>query len=268
MIVSEIMQTTLQTITSDKSVAHAADRLNEQRGELLIVVDHGEVKGILTPRDIFTSHPNRIVADAMNMRPLCFSSDQMVWDAGGLMEEHGIEQALIMTGDQLAGLITREAIMIKLAEFKDPLTGLFRAPYIQSIAERYLSSKVPFHLLFIDLNNFGQINKQYGHPFGDDVIREFSAILLAMMDEKHDYVSRYAGDEFVLISTAEEEQIVSYIELMEKPIAIRHMQVSAAVGHVNGYLEPRFFSYSFRDLIEKASLLSTLTKKRAIGSVT
>ncbi|HZG81982.1 MAG TPA: GGDEF domain-containing protein [Brevibacillus sp.] len=267
MKVSDMMVTVLHTITSDKSVAHAAERMSEHRVNSLLVMDHGEVIGMLTPRDICASHPNRIVADAMSPGPICISSDLTVWDAGRMMEEHGVEQALIMAEDKLEGWLTRETIKIKLAEYRDPLTGLFRAPYIQTIGERLLYEKKPFHLLFIDLNNFGQINKRYGHPFGDDVIREYSSLLAAMMDERYDHVSRYAGDEFVVISTADDDQIQSYIDQMETPIGIRHMQVSAAVGHVNGYSDANFFTYSFRELIEKASLLSTSTKQRIAGTV-
>lgn len=260
MNISEIMTREIPTITSGKSVAHAAERMSAERAGALIVVDHGEIMGILTPRDVFCSHPNRIVADAMTLDPLAISVELDLWEAMETMEAHGSDQGLIMDGERLAGFITREAILMKLAEYMDPLTGLYRAPYIQAIGEKYLKSRKPFHLLFIDLNDFGTINKMHGHPFGDDVIRAYASILSSLVMEKRDYLSRYAGDEFVLISTADEEMIEKYIEVIIQPTQIHNIRVTAAVGHVNGFRDPAFFTWDLRELIEKASLQSSAVK--------
>lgn len=265
MIVSDIMMTDLHTITSEKSVAHAAERMNEHHVSSLIVVEHDDVIGIMTSRDVRSSHPNRIVADAMTSETINMSVDQSIWDADRLIRNSGIEEILILDEERLVGRVTREAVLMRIAEYTDPLTGLFRAPYIQSIGERLLKEGTPFHLLFIDLNNFGQINKLYGHPFGNDVIREYSNVLSDLMDDRYDFLSRYAGDEFVVISTADDNHVFSYLEIMEKPIDIRHVQISAAVGHVNGYLDSDFFSLSLRELMERASLLSTSAKNRSVS---
>ncbi len=260
MKVSEIMTSSVCTITSDKSVFYASERMNECRVGSLIVVDHGKVMGIITSRDVRSSHPNRIVADAMTSDPVWISSDRNIWDAYKVMDEHQIERLIIMDEGKLAGLVTRETIIMKLSEYMDPLTGLYRAPYIQYTGEEFLENKVPFHLLFIDLNDFGKINKLYGHPFGDDVIRKFAEQVTAMADQNRDFLCRYAGDEFVIITLADEEQVARYIDMITQPIFINSVPVAAAVGHVNGYREPDFFKLSLRELLEKASLLSTTNK--------
>jgi diguanylate cyclase (GGDEF)-like protein len=259
--VSAIMTSTLHTITSDKSVAHAAERMKEHQVDSLIVVDRDDVIGIMTSRDALASHPNRIVADAITQRAICLPAEQSIWDANQMIMHSGIEQFLIMEEDRLVGCVTKESIKLRIAGYTDPLTGLFRAPYIQAIGERLLKERTPFHLLFIDLNNFGQINKLYGHPFGNDVIREYSKLLSTMIDDQCEYLSRYAGDEFVIISMADEKHIHAYMDIMDNPIDIHNVQVSAAVGHVNGYLESDFFSLSLREWMERASLLSTSAKK-------
>ena len=69
MKVSEIMASSVYTVSSDKSVSYAAERMNEWKVGSLIVVDHGTVMGIITSRDVRSSHPNRIVADAMTTKP-------------------------------------------------------------------------------------------------------------------------------------------------------------------------------------------------------
>ena len=260
MKVSELMTTSVCTVSSDTSVLQAAELMNEQEVGSLVVMDHGTVSGIVTSRDVRSSHPNRIIADAMTPDPISVSSDTLIWDALKLMDRHRIERLLVIDGYKLAGLVTREALKMKLSEFSDPLTGLYRAPYIQSIGEMLLQKKQPFHLLFVDLNNFGEINKRYGHPFGDDVILEFSGKVSSLMKEERDFCCRYAGDEFVIISLANEAEIRRIIPLLSRTVVIRNVAVSAAVGHVNGHAEPDFFSLSFRDLLGKASLMSTSAK--------
>lgn len=260
MKVSEIMTSPVYTISSEKSVFDAAELMNKYNVGSLIVMDHDTVVGITTSRDVRSSHPNRIVADAMTPDPIAISSEIFIWDALKVMDRHRIERLLIMEDNHLAGLVTREAIRMKLSEFLDPLTGLYRAPYIQSVGEELLKKKQPFHLLFIDLNNFGKINKRYGHPVGDDVILEFSRRIAAPIREERDYLCRYAGDEFVLITLADEAEIDRYIRSITRSVVINNVPVSAAVGYVNGRKEPDFFSMSFRDILGKASLLSTSAK--------
>ena len=265
MKVSEIMASSVYTVSSDKSVSYAAERMNEWKVGSLIVVDHGTVMGIITSRDVRSSHPNRIVADAMTPNPICTSPDRFIWDALNIMDRHEIERILIMEEDKMVGLATREAIKMKVSEFMDPLTGLYRAPYIQYAGEEFLKNRQPFHLLFIDLNDFGQINKRYGHPFGDDVIREFSNRAAAEVVEDRDFLCRYAGDEFVMITLADESEVEHFIRLFSQPIVINNISVSAAVGHVNGHREPDFFTLSLREILSRASVLSTSLKVAAMA---
>lgn len=56
----------------------------------------------------------------------------------------------------------------------------------------------PFSLLFIDLDNFKQVNDIYGHMTGSSILRQVGAqIKCALRDV--DVVIRYGGDEFVVV---------------------------------------------------------------------
>ncbi len=98
---------------------------------------------------------------------------------------------------------------IRLQEptFIDPLTGLFNQYYLyQFLPEELKKAKLanyPLAVLMIDLDGFKAINDTYGHLCGDEVLRQFSAILKNLV-RKTDMVIRYAGDEFtVLLPTAD-----------------------------------------------------------------
>ncbi|MEJ8544438.1 CBS domain-containing protein [Brevibacillus borstelensis] len=261
MKVSEIMTASVHTITSGRSVAYAAEQMNEWKIGSLVVVDHDQVQGILTSRDVRASHPNRIVADAMTRNPITISPDDDIWDAYRMLTENRIERIPVMEETKLRGLVTREKVMRKLSEFMDSHTGLYRAPYIQYIGEEFLKQEQPFHLIFVDINDFGRINKEYGHPFGDDVIRALSQRLSVITKEKDDFLCRYAGDEFVLISLSDEEQVREYLREIARPMVLEGVSVSVAVGHVDGYKEPDFFSYTLKELLRKVSLISSYNKQ-------
>lgn len=54
-----------------------------------------------------------------------------------------------------------------------------------------------FSLIMMDLDNFKFYNDKYGHQFGDEILQEFSKVVLSCI-RKSDVVFRYGGDEFVV----------------------------------------------------------------------
>lgn len=59
-------------------------------------------------------------------------------------------------------------------------------------------SQVPFALVFIDLNNFKEVNDTRGHDFGDEVLKKTAKRLKDILREV-DFVARLGGDEFLLL---------------------------------------------------------------------
>jgi diguanylate cyclase (GGDEF)-like protein len=99
---------------------------------------------------------------------------------------------------------THELKEIARAAELDPLTGLHnrvslrdRFDYAVAIAKR-VGTRLA--LLFIDLNNFKQINDTLGHAVGDQVLR-LAAKRLAAAVRGSDIVSRHGGDEFLILLT-------------------------------------------------------------------
>ena len=264
MKVAEFMSSPVYTVSSERGVQFVSDMMNELKIGSLVVTDHGSIVGIITSRDIRSSHPNRIAADAMTPNPISISPDRFAWDALEVMEQHCIERLLVTHEEQAIGIVTRVALQGKLNQIVDPLTGLYRAPYIQHIGEHFLNRRQHFRLLFIDLNNFGEINKFHGHPVGDDFLVEFSNRLRTITNEQ-DYVCRYAGDEFIVITCRNENDAMQLEAALSQPVVIQNVTLSASVGIINGYLVPDFFSLSFRELISRASLLSTSLKQKSLA---
>lgn len=88
-------------------------------------------------------------------------------------------------------------------ERRDPLTGLRDREFLFERLTAALSGERSadrhFAILFIDLDNFKQINDEYGHLTGDGVLREVARRLSGCVREE-DHVVRYGGDEFVVVA--------------------------------------------------------------------
>ncbi len=93
-----------------------------------------------------------------------------------------------------------EARISHLARF-DELTGLPNRVHFRDEIERLL--KIPHEagrlsaLLFVDLDQFKQVNDTLGHPCGDQLLCAVADRLRAML-RPEDFVARFGGDEFVV----------------------------------------------------------------------
>jgi diguanylate cyclase (GGDEF)-like protein len=94
----------------------------------------------------------------------------------------------------------REAI--KLLSLTDEVTGLFNQRKLVEDLElyigRYEHEKVGFSLLFVDIDYFKNVNDQYGHVVGSQLLVDMSHILKDQL-RSTDLVYRYGGDEFIVL---------------------------------------------------------------------
>lgn len=259
MKVADVMTEQLFFISSGKSIDYAGQKMNELRVGSLAVMEEGQIVGIITSRDVRSSHPNRIVADAMSMNPKWILKNTFIGHALAIMEQNQIERLLVKDGDSMVGIVTREIIKTEIGKNIDPLTNLYRSSYIQYLFEAFVEEKILFHVLFIDLNNFGEINKKYSHPVGDDILKNFSA-WLRDISTAEDYLCRYGGDEFVVITTRSKSDFDHFIQQLSTQLMFNHIPVSFAVGVLDGY-QYDFSSLNYRESISMASKLSTLQKQ-------
>lgn len=68
----------------------------------------------------------------------------------------------------------------------------------------------PLSCLMIDIDHFKDINDTYGHDCGDTVLRELSQLFLNVA-RNSDTVSRWGGEEFIIISARSNEQNTGYL---------------------------------------------------------
>ena len=130
--------------------------------------------------------------------------DRVVWvQALGRLEFDGKGQVLRIVGtvQDITQRKKAEADIINLAYY-DPLTGLPNRRLLFDRLNQALVDRCADHghgaLMFIDLDNFKDLNDTLGHDKGDALLQMVALRLLSSVRES-DTVSRLGGDEFVLL---------------------------------------------------------------------
>ncbi len=137
----------------------------------------------------------------------------------GVTDEHGRRQWLSMSSRLLSGASQTDSPMLvcsftdvtdrRAAEaqlhwlaYHDSLTGLGNRSFFNDELERELllsmQSDTNLAVLFVDLDRFKLVNDSFGHSSGDELLLEL-ARRFKTAARKGDVVSRFSGDEFVVL---------------------------------------------------------------------
>ena len=116
------------------------------------------------------------------------------WNDRQLVKANQEELELLATKDALTGLYNRRSILKKLDEKI-------------KLAHRYDEDLC---LLLMDIDNFKNINDQYGHIAGDDVLESVASTIQNNIRET-DYAGRYGGDELLIIFPQTDTLTASHI---------------------------------------------------------
>ena len=84
--------------------------------------------------------------------------------------------------------------------YRDYLTGLYTRQELQRFYEN-MAPDSRFHFMFMDVDNFKNVNDVYGHNEGDNLLKAVAVILKTCAPDAH--IIRLGGDEFVLLLGAE-----------------------------------------------------------------
>lgn len=157
----------------------------------------------------------------------------------------GVSQALLLSfvatlswsGGELSQ-VRRDAAWFQRLANHDSLTGLPNRRQIEQVLGTTIAqserNSVPFAALMIDIDHFKRLNDTFGHPLGDEVLRQVATRLREQL-RAGNTLGRWGGEEFMVIAPYSELQEARKIgerlrhAVRSEPVADEHM-LTVSVG--------------------------------------
>jgi diguanylate cyclase (GGDEF)-like protein len=198
-----------------------------------------------------------------------------------LMNTHGdVEQICLVVYDVTDTAVSKLALQDANQELErlsqtDALTGLYNRGHWEKVLQhefhRYQRYKTSCSLIMFDIDHFKRVNDEYGHPTGDEVIRQTAAEVLHQVRDM-DIAGRYGGEEFgIILTDTDGEGAVKMAERLREAIEARlveheeyKVRFTISLGVVE--LNEQFSDYSA--WLEKTDQALYESKKNGRNTVT
>jgi diguanylate cyclase (GGDEF)-like protein len=130
---------------------------------------------------------------------------------------------------------------VKQLAYLDGLTGIFNRRYfelrITEEIERARRFRAGMAVVMVDIDQFKNLNDEFGHLLGDEVLRQVSSIFHQQL-RKIDVVCRYGGEEFAILlsqtngqhSQSVAEKLRRLVETWQFPGVPRPVTISAGIA--------------------------------------
>ncbi|HET9530534.1 MAG TPA: HD domain-containing phosphohydrolase, partial [Blastocatellia bacterium] len=143
-----------------------------------------------------------------------YSADLRAYDADHLRL---VEAVAKLASDAIANAVHHERT--ETSALTDLLTGLPNARALryrfEEEADNARRHRDVFSVVMMDLDGFKAVNDRLGHQAGDHLLKELSRLLLSQV-RSSDFISRYAGDEFVAILQVGPEEVGDLVGRIQK----------------------------------------------------
>jgi diguanylate cyclase (GGDEF)-like protein len=169
--------------------------------------------------------------------------------------------------------IQAEENLLYKASF-DSLTGIFNRHHFIKLACMEIAyasrHKLPVGVIMMDIDNFKQVNDQYGHLAGDSVLSQFSNIVIENK-RTEDLFARYGGEEFIIMPRGEIskefmhlqcERIRKVTENYKFQFEDTFIQITASLGFHIKKVESVDLETVLNDIILKADEALYLAKEQ------
>ncbi len=215
-------------------------------------------KGIESGAQELTLNPNKM-------------TDEMAELAQSIIVMHESIKERTKDLQDLSEELEKERDIAVLSSVTDSLTGLYNRRQFQEIGNNeYNRSRREgnyFHLIIMDIDYFKEINDQYGHAYGDEVLQKVAKCLKTSARRPNDFVFRIGGEEFVYLTSDENKYAADYAQMIRTDVEA--LLIPNPASNVSDFLtmslglvtsEPNG-SESFKELLIKADKRLYLAKR-------
>ena len=168
-------------------------------------------------------------------------------------------QRLQNTGEFLSDMVTWGENARKRA-ITDELTELYNRRFLDdALEDRFTEAKLnrrPLSLVMVDLDYFGELNKEYGQEVGDKVILSVVPVFQSVFGEG-DILARYGGDEFTFILS--DTEAAKALNLCTK--VVRELRKIKLLENMDGNIKQITSSIGIASFPAHADTLETLKER-------
>jgi IMP dehydrogenase len=272
MIVSDVMTPASVFVSAGDTVGTAAAALRAHRLPVLPVLEARTFAGVVTPFDLLDQYSARPVSDIMarGVRPA--APDLPLLQAHALLTSQQRDVLPVLDAGRPVGHLSLTAVLRAVSQPADPLTGLPWATGLRMWAADTLSRGQEISVLFIDVDNFREVNRVFGYVAGDGVLRTMAGLLQQCTDPVTDVLCRYGSDKFAIATSRTGEAVPALANhiggVVTIPVAGADpltVSVGFAGGRRRSVRAPGHAAATVSDLLALAGRASRLAKHAPAG---
>jgi diguanylate cyclase len=117
----------------------------------------------------------------------------------------------------------------------DPLTGVHNRGYVfeqfENLVSDLSSQDHPLAVMLMDLDHFKNVNDQFGHQAGDDVLKSFASAVSQSLPDGSVF-GRFGGEEFILVTPVINKQAANQLAEQINQIC-RNLVIEHASGRIS-----------------------------------
>lgn len=182
------------------------------------VLEGRDLVGIVTAETLAGEADFSPVRLSISKPPIVLDGDMSVRQAAEEFVQANADIAPVMANGEFLGVVTANMLLRELGRSWDPLTGLSWSDQLREWGIENLKRGAEITILFIDLDEFGQYNKRYGHIVGDHVLKRVADMLGDAIDPERDTLVRYGGDEFAIGTIRERQDAESFATMLKRRV--------------------------------------------------
>jgi len=122
-----------------------------------------------------------------------------------IINDDNIKDILMIGEDITKEIKNKKELELQLKT--DILTGAYNRLYIENKINEFIKNKTPFTIMFIDIDNFKNINDTYGHSEGDVLLTKICSFFKGRI-QQNDFIGRLGGDEFIIFFNNLYEKVI------------------------------------------------------------
>jgi len=208
--VRELMFRNPVTININDTLYHAMKIIMGNDVGSVVVIDQEKPVNIVTKRDIIhalCNRPSQLILQELIVLPdkknqlITIKDKDSIFNAINKFQRNDIKHLPVINSDgKLVGILSCNDLLKRMNYIAmiDSLTQLYNRRYLELINFKFKNKCLSYSLLMLDIDDFKKVNDNYGHDFGDLVLKKLGRIIQENIRIYDDPI-RYGGEEFLVL---------------------------------------------------------------------